>query len=72
VAIGAAYLYKADILRKFRIFEQVYGKTAGDALGTSVAGGQLDAGGIGDLVTAAPNAAGSDSGSGIVYVRYGQ
>jgi hypothetical protein len=72
VAIGAAYLYKADTLRKFRIFEQVYGKAAGDALGTSVAGGQLDGDGIGDIAAAAPNAAGSDSGTGIVYVRYGQ
>ena len=72
VAIGAAYLYKADTLRKFRIFEQVFGKDAGDALGTAVAGGQLDDGAIGNLVAAAPNARGSDASTGVVYVRYGQ
>ena len=72
VAIGAAYLYKADTLRKFRIFEQVYGKDAGDALGTAVAGGQLDDGAIGDLVTAAPNAGAATPATGVVYVRYGQ
>jgi hypothetical protein len=72
VAIGAAYFYKADNLRKFRIFEQVFGKDAGDALGTAVAGGQLDDGAIGDLVAAAPNARGSDASTGVVYVRYGQ
>ena len=79
VAIGAAYLYKADTLRKFRIFEQVYGKDAGDALGTAVAGGQLngapgqpDGDAIGDLVTVAPSARGSDAATGVVYVRYGQ
>ena len=71
VAIGAAYLYKADTLRKFRIFEQVYGKDAGDALGTSVAGGQLDGRRRRRSVAAAPNAAGSDAGTGVVYVRYG-
>ncbi|HXU02925.1 MAG TPA: hypothetical protein VN903_18290 [Polyangia bacterium] len=72
VAIGAAYLYKADTQRRFRIYEQVYGKDAGDALGSSVAGGQLNAGAIGDLVAAAPNARGSDAATGVVYVRYGQ
>jgi len=79
VAVGAAYLYKADTGRKFRIFEQVYGKDAGDALGSAVAGGQLngdpnqaDNDQIGDLVAAAPNARGSDASTGVVYVRYGQ
>jgi hypothetical protein len=79
VAIGAAYLYKADASRRFRIFEQVYGAAEGDALGSAVAGGQLngdptqtDNDQIGDLVTAAPNARGSDAATGAVYVRYGQ
>jgi hypothetical protein len=78
VAIGAAYIYTADQGRKFRIFERVYGKDAGDALGTAVAGGQLntaaaqpDGDQIGDLVTAAPGARGGDAGTGVVYVRYG-
>jgi len=79
VAAGAAYLYKADTGRKFRIFDQVYGKDAGDALGSAVAGGQLNGDPtqdkndqIGDLVTAAPSARGSDAATGVVYVRYGQ
>ena len=79
IAAGAAYLYNADIGRTFRIFEQVYGKEAGDALGSTVAGGQLNASArqtshdqIGDLVTAAPNARGTDASTGVVYVRYGQ
>jgi hypothetical protein len=73
-AAGAAYLYKADPGRTFRIFEQVYGQAGGDALGTTVAGGQLNSATdqIGDLVTAAPNAAGSAPGTGVAYVRYGQ
>lgn len=78
VAIGAAYIYTADPGRKFRIFERVYGKDAGDALGTAVAGGQLntpeaqpDGDQVGDLVAAAPGARGSDAGTGVVYVRYG-
>jgi hypothetical protein len=79
VGIGAAYLYTADTDRKFRIFEKVYGKDAGDALGTAVAGGQLNGSDaqegsdqIGDLVAAAPSARGSDAGTGVVYVRYGR
>jgi hypothetical protein len=71
IAAGAAYLYRADTQRKFRIYEQVYGAAAGDALGSAVGGGQLNVAtdDIGDLVTAAPNAGG---GTGVVYVRYGQ
>jgi hypothetical protein len=71
VGVGAAYLYKADAQRKFRIFEQVYGAAAGDALGTAVAGGQLNIAkdSVGDMVAAAPSANG---GTGVVYVRYGQ
>lgn len=72
--VGAAYLYKTNSDRLFRIYDQIYGKAAGDALGTTVAGGQLNLGtdSIGDLVAAAPNAAGSVSGTGVVYLRFGQ
>jgi hypothetical protein len=69
---GAAYLFTADAGRTFRIFEQIYGAAAQDLLGTAVAGGQLDDGAVGDMVAAAPNAAGGVPGTGVVYVRYGQ
>jgi hypothetical protein len=69
---GAAYLYKADGGRKFRIYEQVFGGAADDGFGTVVAGGDTNGDQIGDLVTAAPFAFGSDTGSGVVYVRFGR
>jgi len=72
MSTGAAYLFNADADRTFRIFEQVYGAGAQDLLGTAVAGGQLDDGAVGDMVTAAPQAAGGVPGTGVVYVRYGQ
>ena len=52
--------------------DQVFGAAAQDHLGTFVAGGRIDGDQIGDLVTAAPDANGSDSGSGVVYVRFGR
>jgi len=80
IGVGAAYLYKAGADHMFRIYDQVYGKDAGDALGAAVAGGQLNSPAtgqmnpdeIGDLVAAAPSAAGSVPGTGVVYVRFGQ
>ena len=52
--------------------DQVFGAAAQDRLGTFVAGGFVDGDQIGDLVTSAPDANGSDSGSGVVYVRFGR
>src|SRR4029077_1997295 len=40
--VGAAYLHNTNSSRIFRIYDQIYGKDAGDALGTVVAGGQLN------------------------------
>ena len=50
----------------------MFGAAALDHLGTFVAGGLVDGDQIGDLVTTAPDANGSDSGSGVVYVRFGR
>jgi hypothetical protein len=70
---GAAYLFKADSQRRFRIYEQVFGGAMGDTLGVAVAGGRLNDDQIGDMVVAAPAATGSsDPGAGAVYVRFGQ
>jgi hypothetical protein len=69
---GAAYVYAGDQNRQFRLVDQVFGAAAQDHLGTFIAGGRIDADQIGDLVTSAPDATGSDSGSGVTYVRFGR
>ena len=50
----------------------MFGAAAQDHLGSFIAGGFIDGDQIGDLVTSAPDATGSDSGSGVTYVRFGR
>ena len=69
---GAAYVYVGNSARQFRLVDQVFGVAALDHLGTFVAGGLVNGDQIGDLVTTAPDAYGSDSGSGAAYVLVGQ
>jgi len=69
---GAAYVYVGNQNREFRMVDQVFGAAAQDHLGTFVAGGLIDGDQIGDLVTSAPDATGSDSASGVTYVRLGR
>jgi hypothetical protein len=69
---GAAYVYVGDQNRQFRMVDQMFGAAAQNRLGTFIAGGAINGDQIGDLVTSAPDATGSDSGSGVVYVRFGR
>ncbi len=69
---GAAYVYVGNSARQFRLVDQVFGAAAQDHLGTFVAGGLVNGDQIGDLVTTAPDANGSDSGSGAAYVLVGR
>jgi hypothetical protein len=71
-SVGAAYRFggTGTTAWSFPLTEQVYGATATDQLGSVVAGGQLGAGNVGDLVTIATNAMTGDN-PGIVYVVYG-
>jgi len=69
---GAAYVFVGDQNRRFRLVDQMFGAAAQDHLGTFIAGGVIDGDQIADLVTSAPDANGSDSGSGVVYVRFGR
>jgi hypothetical protein len=69
---GAAYVFVGNQDRQFRMVDQVFGAAAQDHLGSFVAGGFINGDQIGDLVTSAPDATGSDSGSGVTYVRVGR
>ncbi len=69
---GAAYVFVGNQDRQFRLVDQVFGAAAQDHLGSFIAGGFIDGDQIGDLVTSAPDATGSDSGSGVAYVRFGR
>ena len=62
---GAAYVFVGNQDRQFRLVDQVFGAAAQDHLGTFIAGGFIDGDQIGDLVTSAPDATGSSSGSGV-------
>jgi hypothetical protein len=65
---GAAYLFGGGGNREFPLYEQLFGASAGDQLGTVVAGGPINQSDPdGDLVTIAPGAA---DGRGIAYVRF--
>jgi hypothetical protein len=65
---GAAYLFGGGVSWPFPLYEEVFGAATGDALGSVVAGGQVDGDAIGDLVTVAPG--GGADHSGVVYVQY--
>jgi hypothetical protein len=69
---GAAYLLDSGADRRFPILEVLYGANAGDHLGSAVTGGQVNADAIGDLVTVAPYASGTEAGSGVAYAQYGR
>jgi len=69
---GAAYVFGGGDGWMFPLYEQVYGASATDALGTVVAGGDVNGDGKGDLVTIAPNAASGSNNTGIVYVVDGR
>jgi hypothetical protein len=65
---GAAYLFGGGAGRTFPLYEQVFGGSAGDQLGTVVAGGPINQSDPdGDLITIAPGAA---DGRGVAYVRF--
>lgn len=69
---GAAYAYVANSSREYRLVDQMFGAAGQDHMGAFVAGGLVNGDQIGDLVTSAPDATGSESGSGVVYVRLGR
>jgi len=72
VLAGAAYLFGGGDGWMFPLYEQVFGASATDGLGTVVAGGDVTGDGKGDLVTIAPNAASGSNNAGIVYVVEGR
>jgi len=71
---GAAYVYRNFRDPSPELVVQIFGAEMRAHLGAAVAGGQVDANKIGDVVVVAPDATGgaAAAGAGVAYVRFGQ